>query len=192
MPCTRLHPTWAFKIKENFIHYSLEQQQTPPEIDPPPLLTSLSSSLPAKLRDELESDKSSGSEVHYNIETSNEYPVVTTRAKSKAQETEAATASPSQFEEGGDDDSEVEGSGNKDNAAEKFDDQVDDSDLATTPEARSKKWFVQGSGDVYYAGLALNEKGNPNRSTKEEPKIQINALNEVPKLKRLFEGYNMY
>ncbi|MCE3214729.1 hypothetical protein HAX54_053152 [Datura stramonium] len=52
-------------------------------------------------RDESESDTSSGSKVHYNIETSNESPVVTTRAKYKAQEAAIATASVPQAEEGG-------------------------------------------------------------------------------------------
>ncbi|MCE2055801.1 hypothetical protein HAX54_043443, partial [Datura stramonium] len=140
------------------------------------------------LLDESESESSSGSEVHYNIETSNKYLVVTTKAKSKAREAVAATASPPQSEEGGkeaefdgehppadnsgDNDSEAEESGNKDSAAEKSDD--------------------QGSRNVYYAGLALNEKGNPSRSIQEEPKIQINALNEVLELERIFEGYNIY
>ncbi|MCE5166110.1 hypothetical protein HAX54_014868, partial [Datura stramonium] len=46
-----------------------------------------------QLRDESKSDNSSGSGVHYNIETSDESPVVTTRAKSKGQEAVVATAS---------------------------------------------------------------------------------------------------
>ncbi|MCE3050784.1 hypothetical protein HAX54_048143 [Datura stramonium] len=61
-----------------------------------------------------------------------------------------------------------------------------------TPEERSKRWFLQGSRDVYYAVLHLDEKGNPSRSIQEEPKIQTNALNEVLELKRIFEGYNMH
>ncbi|MCD7464392.1 hypothetical protein HAX54_052653, partial [Datura stramonium] len=128
-----------------------------------------------QLHDESESDNSSGL-VHYNIETSDESPV----------------EGNNDAEDSGDDDSEVEEFGNKDNAAEKSDDQVDDYDPSTIPEVRSKRWFVQGPRDVYYVGLALNEKGNPSRSIQEEPRIQINALNEVPNLKRLFEGYNMY
>ncbi|MCE3216774.1 hypothetical protein HAX54_007997, partial [Datura stramonium] len=170
-----------------------------------------------KLRDRSESDSSSGLEVHYNIETSDESPMVTTRAKSKYQEI-AVTTSPPQSEEGGeeaesdgdnpptdnakegnddaeesgDEDTEAEESGDKESAAEKSGEQVEGSDPATTPEARSKRWFLQGSRDVYYAGLALNEKGNPNLNIKEEPKIHINALNEVPELKRLFKGYNMH
>ncbi|MCD7466663.1 hypothetical protein HAX54_003581 [Datura stramonium] len=170
------------------------------------------------LRDDSESNSSSGSEVHYNITSSNESPVVNTRAKSKAQEAAAATTSPPQSDEGsdkaesdgdnppmdnagkgnddaeesGDDDTNVEESGDKDSAAEKSNEQVEDSEPGTTPEARSKRWFLQGSRDVYFAGLNLNEKGNPNRSIQKEPKIQINSLNEVPELKRLFEGCNMY
>ncbi|MCD7464072.1 hypothetical protein HAX54_052011 [Datura stramonium] len=98
-----------------------------------------------QLRDESESDSSSGSEVHYNIETVDESPVVTTRAKSNAQETAATTASPPQSDEGsdeaasdgdnppadnaeegnddaeesGDDDIDAEESGGKESAAEK-------------------------------------------------------------------------
>ncbi|MCD7471139.1 hypothetical protein HAX54_011447 [Datura stramonium] len=55
-----------------------------------------------------------------------------------------------------------------------------------------KRSSMMASWNVYYAELALSEKGNPNRSIEEEPRIQINALNEVPELKSLFEGYNMY
>ncbi|MCD9640489.1 hypothetical protein HAX54_025828 [Datura stramonium] len=142
------------------------------------------------LRDELESDSSSGSEVHYNIETTYEYKVLTTWAKSKAQEAAAATASPPQSDEGSDeaesdgdnppadnaeednDDAEessddytnTEESSDKESTAEKSNEQVVDSEPATTPEARSKRWFLQGSKDVYYAGLNLNEKGNSSRS----------------------------
>ncbi|MCD9642555.1 hypothetical protein HAX54_029414, partial [Datura stramonium] len=82
-------------------------------------------------------------------------------------------------EESGDDDTKAEESGNKESVAEKSGEQVEDSDPATTPEASSKRWFVQGSQDVYYAGLSLNDKGNPTRSIQEDPKIQINVLNEV-------------
>ncbi|MCE3215181.1 hypothetical protein HAX54_001202 [Datura stramonium] len=170
------------------------------------------------LHDESELDSSSGSEVHCNIETSDESPVVTTRVKSKAQEAAMTTASPSQFEEGGeepesdgdnpptdnakegnddaeelgDDDTKEKESSDKESAAKKSGEQVEDSDPSITPEARSKRWFVQGSKDVYYAGLALNEKGNPSCSIQEEPKIRMNALNKVPEFKRLFEGYNMH
>ncbi|MCD7451964.1 hypothetical protein HAX54_014342, partial [Datura stramonium] len=143
----------------------------------------------------------SGSKVHYNIETSNESPVVITREKFKAQEDAVATSPLSQFEEGGEEAksngedppaNDEEESGDKESAVEKSGEQVEDSDPATTPKERSKRWFVQGSGDVYYIGLALNDKGNPNRSIQEEPKIRINSLNEVPEHKRLFEGYNMH
>ncbi|MCD9645708.1 hypothetical protein HAX54_034845, partial [Datura stramonium] len=81
-------------------------------------------------------------------------------------------------------------SSDKDSGAEESNEQEEDSGI--TPEARSKRWFLQGSTDVYYAGLHLTEKGNPSRSIQEEPKIRINALNEVPKLKRILEGYNMH
>ncbi|MCD7460356.1 hypothetical protein HAX54_043371, partial [Datura stramonium] len=150
-----------------------------------------------------------------NIE---EAPVVITRAKFKAQEATTATSPLSQSEEGGeeaesdgedppaddaeegnddaeesgDDDSEAEESGNKKSVAENSREQVEDSDPVTTPEERSKRWFVQGSRDMYYAGLALNDKGNPSHNIHEEPKIRINSLNEVPELKRLFKGYDMH
>ncbi|MCE0480734.1 hypothetical protein HAX54_037836 [Datura stramonium] len=87
-------------------------------------------------------------------------------------------------------DTNAEESSDKDSATEESNEQEEDSGI--TPEARSKRWFLQGSRDVYYAGLNLNEKGNPSRSIQEEPKIQINNQNEVPELKRIFEGYNMY
>ncbi|MCD9643632.1 hypothetical protein HAX54_031250 [Datura stramonium] len=170
-----------------------------------------------QLCDESESDSSSGSEVHYNITRSDESPVVTTRSNSKSQEAAATTTSPPQFDEGrdeaeydgdntpannvekgnddaeesGDDDPNVEESGDKVSAAKESNEQVEDPEPATTLEARSKRLFLQGSRDVYFAGLNLNEKGNPSRSIQEEPKIQINSLNEVPKLKRLFKGYNI-
>ncbi|MCD9645366.1 hypothetical protein HAX54_034222 [Datura stramonium] len=103
--------------------------------------------------------------------------------KVKSQEAAATTASPPQSNEGsdeadfdgdnppadnleegnddaeesGDDDTNAEESGDKDSAAEKPNKQVGDSEPATTPEARSKRWFLQGSRDVYYVGLNLNE-----------------------------------
>ncbi|MCE5167049.1 hypothetical protein HAX54_035137, partial [Datura stramonium] len=83
------------------------------------------------------------------------------------------------------DDTNVEESSDKYSTAEESNEQEEDSGI--TPEARSKRWFLQGSRDVYYARLNLNEKGNPSRSIQEEPNIQINALNEVPELKRIFE-----
>ncbi|MCE3215406.1 hypothetical protein HAX54_002285 [Datura stramonium] len=150
-----------------------------------------------QIRDELESDSSSGLEVHYNITSSDESPVVTTREKSKAQEAIATTTSPPQSdersdevksngdnppmdnagkgnddaEESGDGDTNVEESGDKDSVAEESNEKVEDSEPSTTPEVRSKRWFRQGSIDVYFAGLNLNEKGNPSRSILEEPKI---------------------
>ncbi|MCD7465569.1 hypothetical protein HAX54_001570 [Datura stramonium] len=149
------------------------------------------------LRDESESDCSSGSEVHYNITSSDESPVVTTRAKSKAQEAVAATTSPAQSDKGsdeaesdgdnppadnagkgnddaeelGDDDTYAEESGDKDSDVEESNEQVEDSKPGTTPKARSKRWFLQGSRYVYFVGPNLNEKGNPSRSIWEEPKI---------------------
>ncbi|MCD9641803.1 hypothetical protein HAX54_028247 [Datura stramonium] len=45
-------------------------------------------------------------------------------------------------EESGDDDTEAEESGDKESAAEKSNEQVGDSEPATTPEARSKRWFL--------------------------------------------------
>ncbi|MCE3216783.1 hypothetical protein HAX54_008013, partial [Datura stramonium] len=53
-----------------------------------------------RLHDESESDSSSGSEVHYDITSSDESPVVTTREKSKAQEVVVATTSPPRSDEG--------------------------------------------------------------------------------------------
>ncbi|MCD7463049.1 hypothetical protein HAX54_049856 [Datura stramonium] len=90
-----------------------------------------------QLFDESESDSSSGLEVYYNIETSNETPVVTTRERNY------------DAEESEDKDTEAEEFGDKESAAEK-------------------------SGE------------------QEEPKIRVNALNEVPKLKRLFKNYNIH
>ncbi|MCD7458896.1 hypothetical protein HAX54_039520 [Datura stramonium] len=102
----------------------------------------------------------------------------------------------------GDDDNEAEESGekwklaeesdDKESAAEKSSEQEEDSDPPTTPDMRTKRWTIQGCWDFYYAGLALNEKGNPNRSIQEDPWIQNNALNKVSELKRLFEAYNMH
>ncbi|MCE3215334.1 hypothetical protein HAX54_001954 [Datura stramonium] len=93
-------------------------------------------------------------------------------------------------EKSGEDDTNAEDSGDKDSAAEESNEKEEGSGI--TPEARSKRWFLQGSRDVYYAGLNLNEKGYPSCSIREEPKIQINSLNEALELKRIFEGYNMY
>ncbi|MCD7466444.1 hypothetical protein HAX54_003156 [Datura stramonium] len=118
-----------------------------------------------QLRYEFESKSSSGSEFHYNIETYYKSPVVTTRAKSKAQEAAAATTSPPQSNEGndeaesdgdnppankaekgnddaeesGDDDTNAKESGDKDSSAEESNEQVGDSEPATTLEARSKR-----------------------------------------------------
>ncbi|MCD7456875.1 hypothetical protein HAX54_033396 [Datura stramonium] len=164
-----------------------------------------------QLHNESEPDSSSGLEAHYNIETSDESPVVTTKAKSKSQEAAAATASPPQSDEesdeaefygdnlpadnaeegngnaekgnddakeSGDDDTKEEESDDKESVAKKSSKQVGDSNPATTKEVRSKRQFLQGSRDVYYAELNLNEKGNPSRSIQEEPKTQINALNQ--------------
>ncbi|MCD7471824.1 hypothetical protein HAX54_012505 [Datura stramonium] len=95
-------------------------------------------------------------------------------------------------EESRDDDTNIEEFGDKDTAVEESIEQVEDSEPGNTPESRTKRWFLQGCKDMYYAGLHLTEKGNPSRHIQEEPKIQINALNEVPKLKMIFEGYNMH
>ncbi|MCE0481942.1 hypothetical protein HAX54_040155 [Datura stramonium] len=143
-----------------------------------------------QLRDELELDNSSCSEVQYDIETSKESLVVTTRPKSKAQEAAAATASPSQFDEGSD---EAMSNGDNppvDNAEEGNDDAEESSDDNTDvedsdyKESASKKSNEQGSISM--------KKGNPSSSIQDKSKIQINSLNEVPELKRLFEGYNIY
>ncbi|MCD7473610.1 hypothetical protein HAX54_015558, partial [Datura stramonium] len=119
-----------------------------------------------QLRDELESESSSGSEVHYNITSSDESPVRTTRAKSKAQEAATATTSSPQSDEGideaesdgdnlptnnarkgndddaqpGEGDTNAEESSNKDSGAEESNEQGEDSGF--TPEARSKRWFL--------------------------------------------------
>ncbi|MCD7472401.1 hypothetical protein HAX54_013635 [Datura stramonium] len=124
------------------------------------------------LHDESESDSSSGSE-----------------SDEGSDEAEPCGDNPpaNNAEKGSDDES-----GDNDSAAEESNEQVEDSDPANTPEARSKRWFLQGCRDVYFAGLNLNEKGNPSCSIQEEQKIQINSLNEVLEHKRLFEGYNMY
>ncbi|MCD9638014.1 hypothetical protein HAX54_021624, partial [Datura stramonium] len=71
-----------------------------------------------------------------------------------------------------------EKSGDKESVAQEFGNQKEDSDPSTTLEARSKRLTIQGSQDVYYVGLSLNEKGNPHHSIQEEPWIRTNALNE--------------
>ncbi|MCE3050471.1 hypothetical protein HAX54_047304 [Datura stramonium] len=119
-------------------------------------------------------------------------------AKKRQLEDDSESDSSSGSEEGnhdveelGNDDTEAEEFTDKASATEEFGEQVEDFDLPATLEARSKMLFKQVSWDMYYAGLALNDKGNPSNNIKEEPKIQINALNEVPELKKLFEVYNM-
>ncbi|MCD9646387.1 hypothetical protein HAX54_036170, partial [Datura stramonium] len=77
------------------------------------------------------------------------------------------------------DDTNAEESGYKDSVAEESNEQEEESSIR--PEARSKIWFLQGSRDVYYEGLNINEKGYPSRSFQEEPKMQFNALNERKK-----------
>ncbi|MCD9642078.1 hypothetical protein HAX54_028712 [Datura stramonium] len=104
-----------------------------------------------QLRDVSESDSSSGSEA----ESDGDNPPADNAGKGN-----------DDAEGSGDDDTNAEESGDKDSAVEESNEQVEDSEPGTNPEA--------------------------SRSIQEEPKIQINALNEVPKLKRLFEGYNMY
>ncbi|MCD7453014.1 hypothetical protein HAX54_019271 [Datura stramonium] len=151
-----------------------------------------------------------------NGSCSDKSPLRTTMENSKAQEAIAATTSPLQSDEGGDEaksdgdnppadnagkgdddpaqsgegDTNAEESSDKDSGAEESIEQEED--FGITLEARSKIWFLQGSRNVYYAGLNLTEKENPSRSIQEEPKIHINALNEVPEHKRIFEGYNMH
>ncbi|MCD7470536.1 hypothetical protein HAX54_010491 [Datura stramonium] len=80
-------------------------------------------------------------------------------------------------EEGNDDDEEskengksTEESGDKESVAEKSSRQ-EDSGPPTTLDARSKRWTIQGYQDLYYEGLAFNEKGKPSCSIQEEPKI---------------------
>ncbi|MCE0480767.1 hypothetical protein HAX54_037875 [Datura stramonium] len=86
-----------------------------------------------QLRDGSESDSSSGSEVHYNITSSDESPVRTTRAKSKAQEAAATTTSPPR--EG---DTNAEDSSDKDSGAEEFNEKEEDSGI--TPKARTTEY----------------------------------------------------
>ncbi|MCE3216944.1 hypothetical protein HAX54_009626 [Datura stramonium] len=109
-----------------------------------------------QLHDELELDSSSGSEFD---ERSDE-----AESNGDNPPTNNAEKTNDDSEESGDDDTNVEESGDKDNAAEESNEQVEDSEPGTTPEARSKRWFIQGSRDVYFVGLNLNEKGNPSRS----------------------------
>ncbi|MCE2056029.1 hypothetical protein HAX54_043938 [Datura stramonium] len=91
-------------------------------------------------------------------------------------ESESDSSSGSESEEGG---AEVESDGKHPpaNNAEEGNDDVEE--------------LGDDDSEAEESGLALNEKGNTSRSIQEEPKIQINVLNEVQKLKRFFD-YNMY
>ncbi|MCD9559911.1 hypothetical protein HAX54_018287 [Datura stramonium] len=132
-----------------------------------------------QLLDESKSESSSGSEVHYNITSSDESLVRTTRAKSNDQEAAVTTTSPPQSNEGSD---EAESDGDKplsDNARK------GNHDDAPSGEGDTN---VEESRDKEDSGITPKES----RSIQEEPKIQINALNEVPELKRIFKGYNMH
>ncbi|MCD7469969.1 hypothetical protein HAX54_009464 [Datura stramonium] len=117
-----------------------------------------------KLHDESKSDSSSGSEVHYNITSSDKSTVVTTRSKSKAQQVVAATTSLPQSDEGsdeaesdgdnpptdnawngnydaeesGDDDTNAEEFDDKESATEESNEQVEDSETSTTPKGIRK------------------------------------------------------
>ncbi|MCD9559939.1 hypothetical protein HAX54_018317 [Datura stramonium] len=115
-------------------------------------------------------------------------------AKSDSEDppTDDAEEDDNNVEESGEDGSAAEDFGEKESATEESGEHEEDSDPPTTPNAKSKRWTVQGSRDIYYAGLAINDKGNPRRSIQEEPWIRTDALNEVPKLKRLFDIYNMH
>ncbi|MCD9641265.1 hypothetical protein HAX54_027356 [Datura stramonium] len=73
-------------------------------------------------------------------------------------ELESESSSGTESEEGGEEAEFDEDSCDKESATEKSGEQVG-SNPAATPEARSKRWYVQGS-DVYYAGYDLNDKGN--------------------------------
>ncbi|MCD7451488.1 hypothetical protein HAX54_012157, partial [Datura stramonium] len=142
----------------------------------------------AQLRDESESDSSSGSEVHYNIETSDESLVVTTQAKPKAKENVETIASPPQSKEGGE---EADSDGENRPA--------DNAEGGNIMLKSQRMMIVRQRISVtrrvllkILARLNLNKNENPGYSIQEEPKIQIIALNKVPELKRLFMGYNMY
>ncbi|MCD7464105.1 hypothetical protein HAX54_052091 [Datura stramonium] len=124
-----------------------------------------------QLHDESELYISNGSELHYNITSSDESPM----SDEGSDEAESDGDNPpannvendnDHAEESGDDDTNAEEFGDKESAAKESNEQVEDSEPGTTPKA--------------------------SRSIQEEPKIKINALNEVQELKRLFEGYNMY
>ncbi|MCD7469755.1 hypothetical protein HAX54_008992 [Datura stramonium] len=68
----------------------------------------------------------------------------------------------------------------------------DDESAVEESATRRIQQRSSGSRDVYYVGLALIEKGNPRRSIQEEPRIRTNALNDVQKLKRIFDAYNIH
>ncbi|MCE3215351.1 hypothetical protein HAX54_002068 [Datura stramonium] len=147
-----------------------------------------------KLHDESESDNSSGLEVQYEIETFEESLVVTTWEKSKAPEAATATSPPPNLKR----------------------EEKRPSLMVTTLLRiikRKEMMMLRTYGmkilrhkssmtrRVLLKILASRwrtltlpphqNQGNTSRSIQKEPKIQINALNEVPELKRLFKGYNM-
>ncbi|MCD7446938.1 hypothetical protein HAX54_019749 [Datura stramonium] len=143
-----------------------------------------------QLHDESKSDSSSGLEVHYNIENSNESPVVTTRENSKAQEVAAASASPPKFDEESDEadsdgenptvDNAEDGNGN---AEEGNDDAIESGDDDTEAKESSDK---ESDAEKSNEGV-----GDLERATTPEESSKRYFL-QVPEPERLFEGYNMY
>ncbi|MCD9645146.1 hypothetical protein HAX54_033851, partial [Datura stramonium] len=104
----------------------------------------------------------------------------------------AATAAPPQSDDGSD---EAESKGDNppaDNAEKGKGNAEEGNDDARSQGMMILRQRSPVTRRVLLKRLNLNDKGNPSRSIQEEPKSQINALNEVPKLKRLFKGYNMY
>ncbi|MCD9645356.1 hypothetical protein HAX54_034212 [Datura stramonium] len=107
-----------------------------------------------QLRDESKSESSSGSEFDegsHEAESDGDNPPSDNVGKGNDDDAQS-----------GEGDTNVEESSDKDSNAEESNEQEENSGII--PEARSKRWFLQGSRDVYYAGLHLTEKGNPIRS----------------------------
>ncbi|MCE3052046.1 hypothetical protein HAX54_051452 [Datura stramonium] len=92
-----------------------------------------------QLHDEPESDSSSGSEVNYNITSSDESPIRTTRANSKAQEDVATATSPPQSNEGSDEAESDDDNPSADNTDKGNDDVEESGDDDTNAEESGDK-----------------------------------------------------
>ncbi|MCD7469595.1 hypothetical protein HAX54_008736, partial [Datura stramonium] len=91
----------------------------------------------------------------------------------------------------GSDDTESDGDNPPVDNAEEGNDEAEKSrnDATNAEESGDKDSSTEGSNEQ---GSISMKKKIPDIVLRRSQKIQINALNEVPELKRLFEGYNMY